>query len=315
MARSITIASRGSQLALWQANHIKAELEKAHEGLSVEIKVFKTQGDKILDVPLAKIGGKGLFTKELEEAMARGEAHLAVHSLKDVPTQFEPGFILAGVTKRGDRRDAFLSEKYASIDELPSGSVVGTTSLRRRMQLLKVRPDLIIKNLRGNINTRSQKLKDGLYDAIVLAYTGLERLEMTRIVKHVRPIDPSVMLPAMGQGVLGIETLDDPEIIALVQPLIDEQATVESTIERTFIDSLQGGCQVPIGVSAELFNDGTIYAKGIVGLPNGKEIITAEVRGHKENYAQLGAELTAQAIDKGAKELLVRAEAMAQDIL
>jgi hydroxymethylbilane synthase len=315
MVRHIAIASRGSKLALWQAEHIKAELERLHEGLTVEVKVFKTQGDKILDVPLAKIGGKGLFTKELEEAMKRGEAHLAVHSLKDVPTQFEPGFVLAGVTARGDRRDAFLSEKYASIDELPSGCVVGTTSLRRRMQLLARRPDLIIKSLRGNINTRSQKLKDGLYDAIVLAYTGLERLEMTRIVKYVRPIDPEWMLPAMGQGILGIETLEDPEVIALVQPLIDEKATVESTIERAFIDALQGGCQVPIGVSAELFNDGTVYAKGIVGLPDGKEIITAEVRGHKEEAQKLGSELTQQAIDKGAKEMLVRAEAMAEDIL
>lgn len=310
MIETLVIASRGSQLALWQSEHIKARLMELHPGLKVEIKVFKTQGDIILDVPLAKIGGKGLFTKELEEAMLRGEAHMAVHSLKDVPTQFEHGFMLAGVTKRGDRRDALVSEKYASIEELPRGCVVGTTSLRRRMQLLAKRPDLMVKNLRGNINSRLEKLKSGLYDAIVLAHTGLERLELTRAVKYVRPIDPETMLPAMGQGVLGLETLNNPEVLALIEPLIDEKATVESTIERAFIDTLQGGCQVPIGVSAELFNDGKVYAKGIVGMPNGKEILTAEVRGLKADYPKLGYELAEKLIALGAKELLVRAEAM-----
>ncbi|MGE4296371.1 MAG: hydroxymethylbilane synthase [Campylobacterales bacterium] len=308
--RKLVIASRGSQLALWQSEHIKARLMALHAGLEVEIKVFKTQGDIILDVPLAKIGGKGLFTKELEEAMLRGEAHLAVHSLKDVPTQFEHGFMLAGVTARGDRRDALVSEKYASLEDLPRGCVVGTTSLRRKMQLLAKRPDLMVKNLRGNINSRLEKLKSGLYDAIVLAYTGLERLELTRAVKYVRPIDPDVMLPAMGQGVLGLETRDNPEVLALIKPLIDEKATVETTIERAFVDALQGGCQVPIGVSAELFNDGRVYAKGVVGMPNGREIITAEVRGDKSAYAHMGRELADKLIAQGARELLARAEAM-----
>lgn len=308
--QKLVIASRGSQLALWQSEHIKARLMALHPGLEVEIKVFKTQGDIILDVPLAKIGGKGLFTKELEEAMLRGEAHMAVHSLKDVPTRFEPGFQLAGVTARGDRRDALVSEKYASLDELPRGCVVGTTSLRRRMQLLAKRPDLIVKNLRGNINSRLEKLKSGLFDAIILAYTGLERLELTRTVKYVRAIDTETMLPAMGQGVLGLETMHNPEVLKLIAPLIDEKATVESTIERAFVDRLQGGCQVPIGVSAELFADGRVYAKGVVGLPNGKEIISAEVRGIKTDSHALGDELADKLIAMGAKELLIRAEAM-----
>lgn len=307
----LTIASRGSKLALWQSEHIKARLQDLHQNLEVEIKVFKTQGDIILDVPLAKIGGKGLFTKELEEAMLRGEAQLAVHSLKDVPTQFEHGFMLAGVTARGDRRDALVSEKYSSIESLPQGAVVGTTSLRRKMQILKARPDLVIRNLRGNINSRLDKLKSGEYDAIILAYTGLERLGITNYVKYVKPIDTSVMLPAMGQGILGIETRNDEQVLALISPLFDEQATIESTVEREFVDRLQGGCQVPIGVSCELFNDGTVYAKGIVGLPNGKEMITAEVRGDKTNYQKLGSELAQKVIDQGAKELLARAEKMA----
>lgn len=311
--KKITIASRGSQLALWQSNFVRDTLMKHHKGLEVDIEVFKTQGDIILDVPLAKIGGKGLFTKELEEAMLRGDAHLAVHSLKDVPTQFEHGFFLAGVTARGDRRDAVVSEKYGSIDDLPLGAVVGTTSLRRKMQLLAIRPDLVIKNLRGNINSRIEKLKAGQYDAIILAYTGLDRLGLTKIVKYVTPISTETMLPAMGQGVLGIEMLKGSEALDLIKPLIDEKATIESTIERSFVDALQGGCQVPIGVSAELYADGKIYAKGIVGLPNGKEIISSEIRGDKSNYQTLGGELANMLIDKGAKELLARAEAMGHD--
>lgn len=311
--RKLTIASRGSQLALWQSNFVRDALMKHHKDLDVKIEVFKTQGDIILDVPLAKIGGKGLFTKELEEAMLRGDAQLAVHSLKDVPTQFEHGFFLAGVTARGDRRDALVSEKYKSVEDLPAGAVVGTTSLRRKMQLLSIRPDLIIKNLRGNINSRLEKLKSGQYEAIVLAYTGLERLGLTSAVRYIIPISTEIMLPAMGQGILGIEMLGGSEALDLIKPLIDEKATIESDIERSFVDTLQGGCQVPIGVSAELYDDGKIYAKGIVGLPNGKEIISNVIRGDKSNYQQLGKELANMLIAQGAKDLLKRAEAMGHD--
>ncbi|GHV04054.1 porphobilinogen deaminase [Campylobacterota bacterium] len=306
----LVIASRASALAMWQSKYIAAQLSGIHSELEVEIKVFKTQGDAILDVPLAKIGGKGLFTKELEDAILRGEADLAVHSLKDVPTHFENGLILSGVTKRADRRDALLSCKYASIDQLPRGAVVGTASLRRRMQLLRKRPDLIVKSLRGNVPSRIEKLKDGLYDAIVLAYAGLERLDMTRSVQFVAPIDLSIMLPAMGQGVLGLESKNNAEILALVKPLIDKQALVESTIERDFIDALNGSCQVPIGVCAELFEDQSIYASAIVGLPNGKEILDAEVRGDSSVYTSLGKELADKMLAQGARGILKRAELM-----
>lgn len=308
--KKVVIASRGSELALWQSQSVQHQLMLLYPELSVEIKVFKTKGDVILDVPLAKIGGKGLFTKELEDAILRDEADMAVHSLKDVPTRFDHDLTLAGVSVRADRRDALVSEKYSSLESLPLGSVVGTTSLRRRMQLLAKRPDLIVKSLRGNINSRIDKLKSDMFDAIILAYAGIERLELTRAAKYVRPIDSSVIVPAMGQGILGFETRNHHEIKELIAPLIDEKATVESTIERDFVDSLQGGCQVPIGVSAELFNDGSIYAQGIVGLPNGKEILSAEVRGDKSAYRGLGKELANKLLAMGARQVLAKAETM-----
>jgi len=288
--KKLVIASRGSQLALWQSEHIKARLEELNPGMEVEIKIYKTTGDKILDVPLAKIGGKGLFTKELEEAMQRGDAHIAVHSLKDVPTQFEPGFVLGAVTKREDVRDAFLSEKYASLDALPKGAVVGTTSLRRKMQLLKVRPDLYIKDLRGNVQTRIQKLKDGIYDAIILAAAGMNRLGLRTEVKYLVSIDKDVMIPAMGQAALGIECIDDPEVLAIVDKLNDEASVVETTIERDFIDTLDGGCQVPIGVSAKLYNDGKVDLEAIVGMPDATEFIYERTSTTKEAYKTVGKE-------------------------
>lgn len=279
--------------------------------MEVEIQIYKTQGDKILDVPLAKIGGKGLFTKELEEAMQRGDAHIAVHSLKDVPTQFEPGFVLGAVTKREDVRDAFLSEKYTSIENLPKGAVVGTTSLRRKMQLLKARPDLFIKDLRGNVQTRIQKLKDGIYDAIILATAGINRLDLRTDVKHLVAIDKEIMIPAMGQAALGIECLDDPEVLAIVEKLNDEAAVVETTIEREFIDTLDGGCQVPIGVNAKLYNDGKVDLEAIVGMPDASEIIYERTLTTKEAYQTIGREFAQIFIDKGARELLKRAEVVA----
>lgn len=309
--KKLIIASRGSQLALWQSEHIKARLEEQNPGMEVEIQIYKTQGDKILDVPLAKIGGKGLFTKELEDAMMRGDAHIAVHSLKDVPTRFEPGFVLGAVTKREDVRDAFLSEKYTSIDNLPKGAVVGTTSLRRKMQLLKARPDLFIKDLRGNVQTRIQKLKDGIYDAIILAAAGMNRLDMRTEVKYMVPIDKDIMIPAMGQAALGIECLDDPDVIAIVAKLNDEAAVVETTIEREFIDVLDGGCQVPIGVNAKLYNDGKVDLEAIVGMPDASEIIYERTLTTKEAYKTVGREFAQIFIDKGARELLKRAEEVA----
>jgi len=247
--KKLVIATRGSKLALWQSEHIKAVLEEQNPGLEVSLKIVVTSGDKILDVPLAKIGGKGLFLKEIEETMLSGDAQLAVHSLKDVPTQMPEGLVLAAITEREDDRDAMLSEKYASIDDLPQGAVVGTSSLRRRMQILSLRPDLNIKDLRGNVDTRIRKLKEGEFDAIILASAGINRLGLLDSVEYVYPIALDHMVPAMGQGALGIEAIDDPEVLAIARGLEDKNTRIETTIEREFVDTLQGGCQVPIGVN------------------------------------------------------------------
>ena len=308
--KKLIIATRGSQLALWQSEHVKAELEKAYPDLNVELSVMMTKGDKILDVALAKIGGKGLFTKELEEAMLRGEAHIAVHSLKDVPMEFPKGLKLGVITKREDVRDAMLSEKYASLEALPQGAVVGTTSLRRRMQLLKLRPDFVIKNLRGNVNTRIRKLKEGEFDAIILASAGINRLGLAREVAYFTPISQEVMIPASGQAALGIEIVDDPYIEQLLRVLDDETARIETHVERDFITILEGGCQVPIGVNARLVGE-TITVRAILGLPDGSELLVEELSANKQEYLQLGKTLAQRVIDKGAKSLLQRAEKIA----
>lgn len=308
--KKLVIATRGSKLALWQSEHVKAELEKAHPGLEVELSIMMTKGDKILDVALAKIGGKGLFTKELEEAMLRGEAHIAVHSLKDVPMEFPEGLKLGVITKREDVRDAMLSEKYASLDALPQGAVVGTTSLRRRMQLLKLRPDFVIKNLRGNVNTRIRKLKEGEFDAIILASAGINRLGLSSEVTYFTPISKEVMIPASGQAALGIEIIDNAEVERLVSVLNDEDAIIETRVERDFITVLQGGCQVPIGVNAEIKGD-SIHVKAILGLPDGSELIVEEMSASKTDYAPVGKALAQKVLDKGAKALLERAEHIA----
>ena len=313
--KKLIIATRGSQLALWQSEHIKALLEDAHDGLEVELKVMKTKGDIILDTSLAKIGGKGLFTKELEEAMLAGDAHIAVHSLKDVPTVFPEGLVLGAVTKREDPRDALLSQKYDSIDALPQGAVVGTTSLRRRMQILKARPDLEIKNLRGNINTRLRKLKDGEYDAIILATAGIERLGLETEVKYFSHIPRSLMIPAMGQAALGIECPDNEDILKIIAVLKDEDATVETTIERDFVDVLEGGCQVPIGVNAVL-DGNTVTIRAVVGLPDGSTMINEKILASRSDYKHLGKELADVMIENGAIKLLKEAEEIAlRDIL
>ena len=303
----LIIATRGSKLALWQSNHIKGELEKL--GFKAELQIFKTKGDKILDTPLALIGGKGLFTKELEDAMLRGEAHLAVHSLKDVPTELPKGLVLGAITKREVVNDAFLSQKYPTIEDLPANAVIGTTSLRRKMQLLHYRPDLIIKDLRGNVDTRINKLKNGEFDAIILAYAGLKRLGFLESVKYVVKIDENLMIPAMGQAALGIECV--PEVVEIVQKLDDEKSRMETKIERDFVEALEGGCQVPIGVRAEVLDNGDIVAKAVVGLPDGSELLKDKIFGSVENYETLGKELASSMIENGAKELLKRAEELA----
>ena len=299
----VSIATRGSKLALWQAEHVKERLEFHHKNLEVEIKIYKTTGDKILDVPLAKIGGKGLFTKEIEEAMIRGEAQIAVHSLKDFPIDFADNFLLSAITKREDIRDALLSDKYSHIEDLPIGAVVGTTSLRRKMQILNYRKDLVIKDLRGNVNTRIQKLKDGEFDAIILAQAGVNRLNLSELVKFVSPIDTNIMIPPMGQASLGIEIIKDNKIEKLVSVLNDESAFIETKIERDFIEVLNGGCQVPIGVSAVL-NGNEIKVRAIIGMPDGSEMLREEINATKKEFKTLGKKLANIMVKKGAKELL-----------
>ncbi|DAB31687.1 MAG TPA: hydroxymethylbilane synthase [Sulfurospirillum sp. UBA11407] len=308
--KRLVIATRESKLALWQSEFIKAELERIHPGLEVVLNPMTSKGDQIIDTPLAKIGGKGLFTKELEDSMLKGESHIAVHSLKDVPMEFPKGLKLCAVTKREDVRDAMLSQKYKDIDALPQNAVVGTTSLRRRMQILRYRPDLQIKNLRGNVNTRIRKLKDGEYDAIILASAGIKRLGLEEEVNFFTPISTQIMIPAMGQAALGIEIVDNPEIERIVLALQDEPATIETTIERDFVRVLEGGCQVPIGINAQLVGE-SIDVNCIIGMPNGDEIISKTFTCKKEEYKQVGSLLAQDVINQGAKELLQRAEQVA----
>ncbi len=309
--KKIVIATRGSKLALWQSEHIKSVLEEQNPGLEVELKIVITSGDKILDVPLAKIGGKGLFLKEIEETMLRGEAQIAVHSLKDVPTEMPDGLTLAAITAREDVRDALLSEKYANIDALPEGAVVGTSSLRRRMQILSLRPDLVIRDLRGNVDTRIRKLKEGEYDAIILASAGINRLGLLDAVEHVYPISLDEMVPAMGQGALGIEAVDDPEVLQIARRLNDEYSEIETTIEREFVDTLQGGCQVPIGINSTVMENGKVLTRAIVGLPDGTEVLEEVLETGRNETEGLGRSMAQAFIGRGARELLLRAEEMA----
>ncbi len=310
--KKLVIATRRSQLALWQSEYDKARILEHYPDMEIELKEFSTKADKILDVPLAKIGGKGLFTKELEIALANKEADIAVHSLKDVPVEFEEGFVLAALSKRFDPRDAFLSQNYESLEKLPQGAVVGTTSLRRRLEIKLLRPDIELKDLRGNINSRIAKLKAGEYDAIILAATGVQKLQIEGEVNYFTPISIEDMIPSMGQAVLGIETLDNDEIIDLVSVLHDEDAEIEATIERDFVRTLEGGCQVPIGVKATLSEDKErVNIKAIVGMPDGSEIITEEMNINSDDYDSAGSELAQMFIEQGAKELLARAEQIA----
>jgi hydroxymethylbilane synthase len=272
----IVIATRGSKLALWQSEHIKSELLKIDPSLEIKLKIVVTQGDKILDKPLADIGGKGLFIKEVEDELLNGNAQIAVHSLKDFAVEFEEEhFELAAITKREDVRDTFLSETYETLADLPDGAVVGTSSIRRAMQLKEFNPNLVIKDLRGNVDTRIRKLKEGQYDAIILAKAGLKRLNLLDTIKYHTAIDTDIMIPAMGQGALGIETNKDPEVIALVEKLNDKATRIETTIEREFVKELNLGCHAPVGIKAKLQDDGTIKVKAI--LLKGEKIIRKEI--------------------------------------
>lgn len=302
MTQLVRIATRKSALALWQAEYVKAALEQSHPGLQVELVPMSTQGDKILDTPLAKIGGKGLFVKELETAMLEGRADIAVHSMKDVPVEFPEGLMLAVICEREDPRDAFVSNRFASFAELPQGAVVGTSSLRRQCQLKALRPDLVIRDLRGNVNTRLAKLDAGEYDAIILAAAGLIRLGFqSRIAGY---IDVAHSLPANGQGAVGIECrTDDAAIRALLAPL-EHTATRQAVLaERAMNRQLQGGCQVPIGAFAVHEGD-SLWLRGLVGQLDGSTILRAEVRGAATAAEQLGEQLAQQLLDQGAAAIL-----------
>ncbi|EEY39941.1 hydroxymethylbilane synthase [Vibrio mimicus] len=300
----IRIATRQSPLALWQANYVKDALMAAHPGLKVELVTMVTRGDVILDTPLAKVGGKGLFVKELEVAMLEGRADLAVHSMKDVPVDFPKGLGLVTICEREDPRDAFVSNTYAKIDDLPSGAVVGTCSLRRQCQLKAARPDLVIKELRGNVGTRLSKLDAGEYDAIILAAAGLKRLGLESRIRNF--IEPEQSLPAVGQGAVGIECrLDDQRVRELLAPLNHTDTADRVRCERAMNLTLQGGCQVPIGSYALLDGD-EIWLRALVGEPDGSQIVRGEIRGPRSEAEQLGITLAEQLLGQGAKEILER---------
>ncbi|WP_028116559.1 hydroxymethylbilane synthase [Ferrimonas senticii] len=305
MARTeIRIATRKSPLALWQAEFVKAELEQAHPGLTVTLLPMSTKGDIILDTPLAKVGGKGLFVKELEVAMLEGEADIAVHSMKDVPVEFPEGLGLTVICEREDPRDAFVSNSYKTLEELPHGAIVGSSSLRRQCQLRAMRPDLQIRDLRGNVGTRLSKLDAGEYDAIILAAAGLKRLELEERIASF--IEPEQSLPANGQGAVGIECrLDDAELIALLKVLEHAPTRARVLAERAMNTALEGGCQVPIGAYAEITGD-ELWLRGLVGDPDGSKILTDEIRGSVAQAEQLGQQLAEQLRAQGAGEILAK---------
>ena len=300
--KTLKIATRQSPLALWQANYVKDRLQQLYPDLTIELVPMVTKGDVILDSPLAKIGGKGLFVKELENALLTKEADIAVHSMKDVPMQFPEGLELAVICQREDPRDAFVSHSYRTFAELPQGAVVGTSSLRRQCQLKALRPDLDIRSLRGNVGTRLSKLDNGDYDAIILASAGLIRLGLAdRIASF---IDVEQSLPAAGQGAVGIECrTDDMQVQALLAPLADAETTYCVRAERAMNNHLQGGCQVPIGGYAVL-QQGQLYLRALVGDIDGSRIIRAEGKSAVENAEVLGVKIAEQLLAQGADKIL-----------
>ncbi len=298
----LRIATRKSPLALWQANHVRDALIARHPELEVELLTMTTQGDKILDTPLAKVGGKGLFVKELETGMLEGRADLAVHSMKDVPVEFPEGLGLAAVLPREDPRDVLISNTCSSIDELPRGARVGTSSLRRQSQLRARRPDLRILDLRGNVNTRLSKLDNGDYDAIMLAAAGIKRMGWEARITEFLP--PEQFLPAIGQGAIGIETRnDDIRVSELVAELNDAQTATRIVAERALNEALQGGCQVPIAGYSEI-SHGVILLRALVGRPDGTELVQGVISGKPEDAEELGRVLAADLLSRGAKQIL-----------
>ena len=302
MKAVLKIGTRQSLLALWQSNHIAACLRKQYPECEVVLKKIVTKGDRILDVPLAQIGGKGLFTKEIEEDLLSGEVDLAVHSLKDMPTVLPEGLCLTAITERANVGDAFVSNDYACFEELPLGAVVGTSSLRRKAQLLAARPDLTIRDLRGNVDTRLRKLDEGLYDAVILAAAGLERLGHGDRIKAIIPSD--VCLPAVGQGALAIECrTDDAEVRQMLDFLNDQPTVYATAAERAFLGLLEGGCQVPIGVHADV-NGEQIKIEAIIAALDGSTVLRDTIEGASVDAVALGQKLGKKMLANGGQKIL-----------
>lgn len=305
----IVIATRASQLALWQAYYVRAHIEKTFPDIIVELNEITSRGDRILDRPLALVGGKGHFTKELEDEMLSGNADLAVHSLKDVPTYIPEGLELCAITTRQDQSDVFLSHCYVSLEDLPQGAVIGTTSLRRRMQILQKRPDLRVKDLRGNVNTRLRKLAEGQYDAIILAYIGLYRLDLLRDVPYVQKLD--FMIPPMGQASLGIEIVSsNSRVREVAMSLNDPESQLCARLERDFVSKIGAGCSAPVAVNAQ--SDGeTMEIVAMLGYPDGSHILHERLSAPLDASLEIGSVLAEKMIDNGAIDLLSRAEDIA----
>lgn len=302
MSQTLRIATRKSPLAMWQAEHVAHLLKQANPDLEIELVGMSTQGDKILDTPLAKIGGKGLFVKELEQGMLEGRADIAVHSMKDVPVELPEGLHLPVIMQREDPRDAFVSNRYGRLDELPEGALLGTASLRRQCQAAERRPDLKILPLRGNVNTRLRKLDEGEFDAIILASAGLKRLGFKQRISAC--LEPEESLPAIGQGAIGIECrVDDVRVNGLIASLHDTETAYCVEAERAMNQRLMGGCQVPIAGHAILNHD-RLYMRGLVGEPDGSRIMRAEISGPASEAARLGTALAEDLLGQGADQIL-----------
>jgi hydroxymethylbilane synthase len=302
--RRLTIATRQSALAMWQAEHVRTRLCALYPHMTVELLGLTTQGDRLVDRPLAAIGGKGLFIKELETAMQDGRAELAVHSLKDVPMDIPEGFVLGAITAREDPRDAFVSERYASLADLPAGAVVGTSSLRREAQLRERYPGLTVQSLRGNVNTRVRKLDEGQYDAVVLAAAGLKRLGLGMRIRAL--LEPDDSLPAPGQGALAIECRTErTDIIAALAPLADRGTTLAVTAERAFSRGLSGSCQTPLAAYAE-WEEGRLWLRGLIASRDGRDVIRGEMEAdvvELEDADELGRALADDFLARGAARL------------
>jgi hydroxymethylbilane synthase len=302
MTQTIRIATRKSELALWQANHVGSLLREQYPGITVELLPMVTKGDIILDQPLAKIGGKGLFLKELERALLNGDADIAVHSMKDVPVQQVPELVVDVMLERANPFDALLSRDGRTLSELPEGARIGTSSLRRQCQLRSIRPDISVRDLRGNVNTRVRKLREGEYDAIILACAGLERLEMGELISET--LEPPQWLPAATQGTIGVQCRNgDRAVVDLIEPLKDPEAVLRTRAERAVATVLEGSCQVPLAVFAEI-NGEEMRVRGMVGTPDGSQILRAEQTGSIGEVDRLSAAVADELLNQGAGRII-----------